>query len=112
LGKSFLNTFLTPTAHLLISRLVGVASLCGHERTQFDSTGKWNGARVSYPQQPGLPNERTKCCKDFGLRWQSAAATPLWDASQRCKSGVALRFPPHSKKFENEPRVAGKLKQP
>jgi hypothetical protein len=21
---------------------------------------KWNGARVSHPQQPGLPNERTK----------------------------------------------------
>jgi hypothetical protein len=41
LGKSFLNTFLTPTAHLLINRLVGVASLCGHERAQFDSTGGW-----------------------------------------------------------------------
>jgi hypothetical protein len=44
LDKSFLNTFLTPTAHLLISRFAGIASLCGHERTQFDSTGKWNGA--------------------------------------------------------------------
>ena len=41
LGKSFLNTFLTPTAHLLISRFVGVASWCGHEREQFDSTGGW-----------------------------------------------------------------------
>jgi len=32
------------------------------------------------------------------VRWQSAAATPLWDAAKRCKSGVALRFPPQSKK--------------
>jgi hypothetical protein len=37
LDKSFLNTFLTPTAPLLISRFAGVASWCGHERTRFDS---------------------------------------------------------------------------
>jgi hypothetical protein len=37
--------------------------------------------------------------EDFGVRWQGAAATPLWNAGQHCKSGVALRFPPHSKKF-------------
>ena len=43
--------------------------------------------------------------EDFGLRWQSAAATPLWSARQAwnpvargaCESGVALRFPPQSK---------------
>jgi len=36
---------------------------------------------------------------DFGLRWQSAAATPLLkeSAGPDFKSGVALRFPPHSK---------------
>jgi len=39
------------------------------------------------------------CREDFGVRWQSAAATPLWDADQSRKSGVALRSPPHSKKF-------------
>jgi hypothetical protein len=36
----------------------------------------------------------------FGVRWQSAAATPLWEKSSRCcefESGVALCFPPHSK---------------
>ena len=35
--------------------------------------------------------------KDFGLRWQSAAATPLFDCEQCFQSGVALRFPPQSK---------------
>jgi hypothetical protein len=47
--------------------------------------------------------------EDFGLRWQlaeakrsedwSAAATPLFDFGQSCQSGVALRFPPQSKKI-------------
>ena len=32
------------------------------------------------------------------MRWQSAAATPLFCAAKCCKSGVALRFPPQSKK--------------
>ncbi|MGB8370638.1 MAG: hypothetical protein ACLPYZ_06625 [Limisphaerales bacterium] len=50
----------------------------------------------------GLPDERTKYRKDFGLRWLSAATTPLWDADQQCKSGVALRFPPHSKRVESQ----------
>jgi hypothetical protein len=36
---------------------------------------------------------------DFGLRWQSAAATPLFDCGHTFQSGVALRFPPQSKKF-------------
>jgi len=35
--------------------------------------------------------------KFFGLRWQSAAATPLFDCGQSFQSGVALRFPPQSK---------------
>jgi hypothetical protein len=35
--------------------------------------------------------------EDFGLRWQSAAATPLFDREQSFQSGVALRFPPQSK---------------
>jgi len=51
--------------------------------------------RVFALQSPGIIVRR----EDFGVRWQSAAATPLWDADQHCKSGVALRFPPHSKKF-------------
>ena|GEM_PF-1610128 len=33
----------------------------------------------------------------FGLRWQSAAATPLSARPVASKSGVALRFPPQSK---------------
>jgi len=41
----------------------------------------------------------------LGLRWQSAAATPLSPSAKRPapdrsaghQSGVALRFPPHSK---------------
>jgi hypothetical protein len=47
--------------------------------------------------------------EDFGLRWQpagakrsedwSAAATPLFDCGQSFQSGVALRFPPQSKKI-------------
>ena len=34
---------------------------------------------------------------DFGLRWQSAAATPLFGCGRQFQSGVALRFPPQSK---------------
>jgi hypothetical protein len=37
--------------------------------------------------------------EDFGVRWQSAAATPLFDCGQSFQSGVALRFPPQSKTF-------------
>jgi len=33
------------------------------------------------------------------VQWQSAAATPLSVAEPAFKSGVALRFPPHSKRF-------------
>src|SRR5208282_3115625 len=38
---------------------------------------KWNGARVSHPQQPRLPNERTKFHEFWGSRtccgWDSRA---------------------------------------
>jgi hypothetical protein len=37
--------------------------------------------------------------EDFGLRWQSAAATPLFFCGQSFQSGVALCFPPQSKKI-------------
>jgi hypothetical protein len=37
--------------------------------------------------------------EDFGLRWQSAATTPLFDCGQSFQIGVALRFPPQSKKI-------------
>jgi len=37
--------------------------------------------------------------EDFWLRGQSAAATPPSGAGERWKSGVALRFPPRSRKF-------------
>jgi hypothetical protein len=37
--------------------------------------------------------------EDFGLRWQSIAATPLFDCGQSFQSGVVLRFPPQSKKI-------------
>jgi hypothetical protein len=50
-------------------------------------------------------NAKTPSRKDFGLRWQSEAATALsqcdWCSMGRkrpAKSGVALRFPPQSKK--------------
>jgi exodeoxyribonuclease-3 len=36
--------------------------------------------------------------QEFGLRWQSAAATPLSALQDDSKSGVALRFPPQSPK--------------
>jgi hypothetical protein len=41
---------------------------------------------------------KTPRCNEFGLRWQSAAATPLLESGNNCQSGVALRFPPQSKK--------------
>lgn len=49
--------------------------------------------------------KRTNQGKKFGLRWQSEAATPLSTVVSRaiveslssCESGVAIRFPPHSK---------------
>jgi hypothetical protein len=37
--------------------------------------------------------------QSFGLRWQSAAATPLSALPVVSKSGVVLRFPPQSKKI-------------
>jgi hypothetical protein len=37
--------------------------------------------------------------EDFGLRWQSTAATPLFNCGQSFQSGVALRFPPQFKKI-------------
>ncbi len=43
--------------------------------------------------------ERKERREDFGVRWQSAAATPLFDYEQSFQSGVALRFPPQSKKI-------------
>jgi hypothetical protein len=39
-----------------------------------------------------------KVFEGFGLWWQSAAATPLFDCGQSFPSGVALRFPPQSKR--------------
>jgi len=41
-------------------------------------------------EMPNLP-------QGFGVRWQSAAATPLFERRQACESGVALRSPPQSK---------------
>jgi Cu+-exporting ATPase len=35
--------------------------------------------------------------RSLGLRWQSAAATPLLNTPRQSESGVALRFPPQSK---------------
>jgi hypothetical protein len=47
------------------------------------------------------------------VRWHSAAATPLSDRGQGIQSGVALRFPPQSKKIRLPVRrvvnVAAKL---
>jgi hypothetical protein len=52
--------------------------------------------------------------KFYGVRWQSAAATPLLRASfdierlaSERKSGVALRFPPQSIKLRVYMRIAG-----
>ena len=52
-------------------------------------------ATVSVPGSTGIGAEHD----DFGLRWQSEATTPLSTASDPGQSGVALRFPPQSKKF-------------
>jgi hypothetical protein len=43
---------------------------------------------------------------DFGLRWQSAAATLLFDCGHSIHSGVALRFPPQSRLFRERFRRA------
>jgi hypothetical protein len=48
--------------------------------------------------------------EDFGLRWQSAAATPLFGCGQCFQSGVALRFPPQSKTFASSRLCAFALK--
>jgi hypothetical protein len=48
---------------------------------------------------PEIFNAKTQKREDFGLRWQSAAATPLFDCGPSFQSGVALRFPPQSKKI-------------
>ena len=40
--------------------------------------------------------ERTQGTQSFGVRWQSAAATPLFVRRFASESGVALRFPPQS----------------
>jgi len=51
-------------------------------------------------EQPcSLDSDRGWTGEDFGVRWQSAAATPLFDCGQSFQSGVALRFPPQSKKI-------------
>jgi hypothetical protein len=42
---------------------------------------------------PGMARCRLQ---GFGVRWQGAAATPLF--GRAFESGVALRFPPQSKK--------------
>jgi hypothetical protein len=48
---------------------------------------------------PTMPSVKTPARReDFGVRWQSAAATPLFDCRQSFQSGVALCFPPQSKK--------------
>ena len=44
-------------------------------------------------------NAKAQRRQGFGLRWQSAATTPLFDFGQSFQSGVALRFPPQSKKI-------------
>jgi hypothetical protein len=57
---------------------------------------------MKFPNQPMAYD----CVPRFGLRWQSAAATPLSGGREAFKhpngrraveSGVALRFPPQSK---------------
>jgi hypothetical protein len=55
------------------------------------------------------PSKSLMRARIFGLRWQlagakrsedwSAAATPLFDCGPSFQSGVALRFPPQSKKI-------------
>jgi hypothetical protein len=48
--------------------------------------------------------------QSFGLRWQSAAATPLSECGPASESGVALRFPPQSKSasvMRNNLRIRG-----
>ena len=54
-----------------------------------------------------LNAETPAAAADFGLRWQSAAATPLSDRAHTFQSGVALRFPPQSKKvsFRSDPAI-------
>ena len=72
--------------------------------------GRKENLRCTFPGDFAVRFVRTLArCEDFGLRWQpaeakrsedwSAAATPLFDCGQSSQSGVALRFPPQSKKI-------------
>jgi hypothetical protein len=78
---------------------------CGFENSPAFSAG-FNRASSSKSRRderkplPSLasPSVRThENRENFGLRWQSAAATPLFDCGPSFQSGVALRFPPQSK---------------
>jgi hypothetical protein len=49
------------------------------------------------PLVPKHPYNSAHGQQRYGLRWQSGAATPLSETGRGSQSGVALRFPPHSK---------------
>jgi hypothetical protein len=84
-----------PTAHLLISGLAGVASWCGHERTQFDSTGGWPwpaAERTSAPprffhllgapasRRPAALRQAIQCRRDVGApRISNLKPKPMTD---------------------------------
>jgi hypothetical protein len=55
------------------------------------------------PQANTENTEKSLRVEDFGLRWQSVAATPLSDCGTAFQSGVALRFPPQSKPSKVSP---------
>jgi hypothetical protein len=60
---------------------------------------KENEHRTSNIQRPTSNVAWGRHWAYFGLRRQSAAATPLFDGEQNFQSGVAHRFPPQSNFF-------------
>ena len=59
-------------------------------------------AACSPQPQPGT---RTPIRPGLGVRWQSAAATPLFARRETLESGVALRFPPQSRTLPRRCRL-------
>ena len=58
--------------------------------------GIWPAQKMGGQQSPPVDhaiNDPQPGSEDFGLRWQSAAATPLFGCEPSFQSGVALRFP-------------------
>src|ERR1035437_2401881 len=82
------------------------------EKNLGDTAGGagFHGTKTVKRRGAGNAKFRRDGGQDFGLRWQSAAATPLFDCGQSVQRGVVLRFPPLSKKIWLPLRSAASLR--